>query len=709
MLKIRSIKLTNDSVFGNKTFNFSTRDNRIANIVVLVGENGSGKTRLLKIINFTHKFLFSDNKNENNIKQEEYTKYLNDEQIEIEYEYYIDEYDKDIINFYKLDKQIPDNYYNFKIQLINKIRYQINKDNKVILRIILNIPPYRNHNEYLTEIDARNNLLPPEIKELYINGEKQDKEMINQISSFPPANDTLLNHFGLLSFKINVSNSYILDFYEIINSVNVDSLKKEFFTFYEREFSILKRSYNLINFNANYKFDNLKNLVNSFNNFFPEENNFKFYKIQNNELYFSKKSTDGRESNFIIENLSTGEKVLFAIGLKLIEKISYLNIDYDSLNENYNFLKNNPLNDINNAIVRQKRETATAQNRNIWLNYAEFIKKNDIYLIDEINASLHPKWQNRILIFLKNIFENRFGQIFVTTHSEIIPYNIDIKNDTLINMNEKSSSDIISFKNYKSVQDFVNKTLYVDYEDFVDEYDIWVEGRSDKVILDLAIEELEKNEFIPFNIRFANHFESNSVDKENDKAIRKPTNSFNKLINGSVGVKTQFLSWLSKNNKINKEKMKTNKEIKPKVFIFDNDESGKKSFNKIEKTIIKKKSNTNIKIGLSVIEINWEEIFENNVFYGYRITRIIDKIEEKAFILIYKQKISKKGKNLEEFEIEDFIKEKNYKEIFNEFKGNKRQIENKLSEIDKQWREKLSEWFKDYILSLKKILKINNN
>ena len=117
--------------------------------------------------------------------------------------------------------------------------------------------------------------------------------------------------------------------------------------------------------------------------------------------------------------------------------------------------------------------------------------------------------------------------------------------------------------------------MHVNYEDFIDEYDIWVEGRSDKIILDIAIDLLNKKEFIPFNIRFSNNF-ANDKESQNSKIC-------NEIINGSIGVKTQFLSWLSKNNRIKKGHL-TN-EIKPKCFIFDNDLSGQEKFNSIKKLL----------------------------------------------------------------------------------------------------------------------------
>ncbi|MBR4486352.1 hypothetical protein IKS57_03200 [bacterium] len=59
MLKIKSIKFNNDPVFKDKKFVFTTKANNVADVVVIVGENGSGKTRLINILKQLTDFIFS--------------------------------------------------------------------------------------------------------------------------------------------------------------------------------------------------------------------------------------------------------------------------------------------------------------------------------------------------------------------------------------------------------------------------------------------------------------------------------------------------------------------------------------------------------------------------------------------------------------------------------------------------------------------------
>lgn len=52
MIKIKKIKFYNDKIFGNQEFDFTFEDGRIANNIIIAGENGVGKTKLLEHINW---------------------------------------------------------------------------------------------------------------------------------------------------------------------------------------------------------------------------------------------------------------------------------------------------------------------------------------------------------------------------------------------------------------------------------------------------------------------------------------------------------------------------------------------------------------------------------------------------------------------------------------------------------------------------------
>ena len=187
--------------------------------------------------------------------------------------------------------------------------------------------------------------------------------------------------------------------------------------------------------------------------------------------------------------------------------------------------------------------------------------------------------------------------------------------------------------------------------------------------------------FIPFNIRFANNFYKNL----------KTTKKFNLLMNGAVGVRTQFLSWLSKNNKEENNSLKY--EIKPKCFIFDNDKSGQEKFNSIKKLLEENKQ----KRIFNKIKIESNEISDkNNIFKGYKVIRTINDESEKAFILIYKNKK----------EIEDFIQDKELRKHLKDCKLNEKQ--KNLLLVEESNKKIIANSFKDYIDDLKDILGIKD-
>lgn len=78
-MKIAKIVMENDRVLGDITFDF-TENNKVVNTIILAGENGTGKTRLLDIIyNFTNHTFFNYNEKTNEIYT--FDIYLEDEEV----------------------------------------------------------------------------------------------------------------------------------------------------------------------------------------------------------------------------------------------------------------------------------------------------------------------------------------------------------------------------------------------------------------------------------------------------------------------------------------------------------------------------------------------------------------------------------------------------------------------------------------------------
>jgi predicted ATP-binding protein involved in virulence len=98
------------------------------------------------------------------------------------------------------------------------------------------------------------------------------------------------------------------------------------------------------------------------------------------EMIMDKVSKDGRVSKLVINQLSSGEKNLLALVGDLTRRLYLAN------------LEGNPL------------------------------EGNGIVLIDEIDVHLHPKWQQKVVTKLREVFPN--VQFVVTTHSPLVLNNL---------------------------------------------------------------------------------------------------------------------------------------------------------------------------------------------------------------------------------------------------------------------------------------------
>ena len=131
-----------------------------------------------------------------------------------------------------------------------------------------------------------------------------------------------------------------------------------------------------------------------------------------------------------------------------------------------------------------------------------------VFLIDEPEISLHPKWQLKIVDFYKNIFSDIDGrqtsQIFVTTHSPFILHNYLRKNDRVVIIKRDAAGVIqlnakdffFGWTNERIVEEAFNIKFAV-----VERGTVFVEGETDELYLKKAIE-LNSADHFPFEIKW---------------------------------------------------------------------------------------------------------------------------------------------------------------------------------------------------------------
>ncbi len=121
--------------------------------------------------------------------------------------------------------------------------------------------------------------------------------------------------------------------------------------------------------------------------------------------------------------------------------------------------------------------------------------KGAFVLVDEPEISLHPKWQMKILPFIKGLFTdsngNQTSQIFIATHSPFIVHNDNRQNDKVLVLRKSQGKievvdnpEFYSWGETKLVREAFNITL--DYEP--NKKKVFVEGETDEQYYNKAIE-----------------------------------------------------------------------------------------------------------------------------------------------------------------------------------------------------------------------------
>jgi predicted ATP-binding protein involved in virulence len=125
------------------------------------------------------------------------------------------------------------------------------------------------------------------------------------------------------------------------------------------------------------------------------------YQLSGNDMVIDKKNSVGGFDRLDVTQMSSGEKMIFAMVADISKRLILANPDLD-----------NPL------------------------------EGKGIVLIDEIDLHLHPKWQRRVLVKLREIFPKL--QFIVTTHSPFVLQSLKPEN---ISLQELSHFQIHPFDN----------------------------------------------------------------------------------------------------------------------------------------------------------------------------------------------------------------------------------------------------------------------
>lgn len=138
--------------------------------------------------------------------------------------------------------------------------------------------------------------------------------------------------------------------------------------------------------------------------------------------------------------------------------------------------------------------------------------------IDEPEISLHPKWQQKILDYYKNIFTDVSGvqtsQIFVVTHSPFIIHNQQRKNDKVIVL-ERNGQGNIEIKDRPEYYKCTSLEVIEDafsISDFNAEIStVYLEGRTDEKYFNKALEVFQYE--VPFQFKWVGHMKNEKTEE----------------------------------------------------------------------------------------------------------------------------------------------------------------------------------------------------
>ncbi|MEW7289958.1 AAA family ATPase [Aquimarina sp. 2304DJ70-9] len=157
-----------------------------------------------------------------------------------------------------------------------------------------------------------------------------------------------------------------------------------------------------------------------------------------------------------------------------------------------------------------------------------------IFLIDEPEISLHPKWQIEILNFYKNIInsgQEDDPQLFVATHSPFIIHNPNRRNDKVIILTKTGKGIISTLKKPEfyswTNSKIVKEAFQIDFNYVNERNKLFVEGETDEKYLNKTIEIFKLQKKLSFDISWIGRInEKGNVEFTGDTALNHAKSFF---------------------------------------------------------------------------------------------------------------------------------------------------------------------------------------
>ncbi|MFM7458603.1 MAG: AAA family ATPase [bacterium] len=450
-MKIKSLKLTDHPILGNLELDFTIGD-RVADNVIFAGENGSGKTTVLNLIN-------------------DFFKALGESSSKI-----TDKGSVSLLSTLLTGKTIPSSY-SIEIGLCD-----LYKNNQT--HPLLNTDQMRAANDSSLSEDERNRRMALEACTIAL----KDGQIL--------FNKQVLNSQNLRDWQIEIiltslKTFFIKSDFDIktravdslpsaskknlySNSSDAQDIKELFITLAIQDAIKLRNRLKQEadkNITLEAFYENNPPILDIFMEAFAEMNlNKEFKEVRESysswDVIFTSKNL--KDSEILLENLSSGEKQIVFKGVYFLREFyKYRDID--------------------------KQTNST---------FACFI--------DEPEISMHPRWQKTILNFYKglvNADKKQISQIFMATHSPFIIHEANPQTDKVIVLRKDDTGKIAVVQNpsFASCGSEILIQAAFDIDNFkkTSKPLVITEGKTDRKILEIAWQKLYSGEEVPFEIHDA--------------------------------------------------------------------------------------------------------------------------------------------------------------------------------------------------------------